>query len=367
MNIPSDFFDDLYNLNSIAWLCDILEEEDRGKAFGILIGISIGLGFTIGLPIGAVLSVPNPYLPVQVSLIISVVNWVVIILAPLDDTISMQTRNHRQSRKSDASAVTTTSKSIATSDSFASKCCSILKYRQFPPDFKSYLVENSMLGVIKVVQEASYRYDWIAVFFLDIAQQTLQLTFILYCVQVFEFTTAQAGIALAIVGITVAVVSPLFLTLFEEVSMVTLGSSVQLVAYVLLAIVGGGVGLNIVYGLGYLAIILLAFGGLWISSIQALILRQYPEERQGEVAGALGQVSLLAVFPAYPISLLFAYTIGSNALFYWPGITYALVSPLHAVRRHFILALDFSLYLFFSVGTGCCLYCVRSFHSLLCT
>lgn len=303
-----------YNV-CLAWLCDILAEEDRGKAFGLLIGISIGLGFTIGLPIGAVLSISDPFLPIKISIFLSVFNCVFIISLPVDDTLASKSR---QIARSD--------KPMMNIQNICSYNISFLRHRSLPDNISEYLIEHSIYGAFKIVNSAKCRQDWISFFFFQIAQQVLQLTFILFGIQVFLWTTSEAGIALAFVGITIAVVSPIFLGRYTEISMISLGSVLQCIGYVLLAICGAGVGLAVVDGLGYLSLFLLAFGGLWISSLQALILGHYSEERQGEAAGALGQVNVLAVLPAYPISLLFSYTISSSTLFNWPGIIYALAA-----------------------------------------
>lgn len=336
-----------YNV-CIAWLCDVLKKEDRGRAFGLLLGISIGLGFTVGLPVGAVLTIPDPYLPVQISLIVSAVNMLFLLLVPVDDTVCTQLREIEHQLDSGSNTSTNKSKTkyvtnpvvahtSSTSDSSQNKTqltssqwkmwpSGLLSHRELPVDINHYLIHNSLYGVLKVSMAGQCGYDWLTDFFLNIAQQVLQLSFITFGIQVFGWSTAVAGIALAFVGITVAIVSPLFLTRYDEMSMVTLGASVQSIGYLFLAIVGSNISaMGVVYALGYLAVALLAFGGLWISSLQALILRQYPENIQGEVAGALAQVNLLAVIPAYPISLLFSYMLSSAATIYWPGVIFALV------------------------------------------
>jgi len=103
-----------YNV-CLAWLCDLLievsvytvllnhesQQEDRGKAFGLLIGLSIGFGFTIGLPVGAVLCITDPYLPVRISIALSCINCVIIVALPLCDTIACKSRMLAQSDKPD--------------------------------------------------------------------------------------------------------------------------------------------------------------------------------------------------------------------------------------------------------------------------
>jgi hypothetical protein len=83
------------------------------------------------------------------------------------------------------------------------------------------------------------------------------------------------------VGITIAIASPLLLSRYIETSAVTLGAGAQLIAYTLLAVAGSGVSILAVDFIGYPALFLLAFGGLWISALQALVLSQYAEDRQG--------------------------------------------------------------------------------------
>ena len=40
---------------------------------------------------------------------------------------------------------------------------------------------------------------------------------------------------------------------------------------------------------------------------------------------------VLATVPAYPVGLLFAYTIRPGALFYWPGVAFTVAAMLHTV------------------------------------
>ena len=65
--------------------------------------------------------------------------------------------------------------------------------------------------------------------------------------------------------------------------------------------------------------------------MQSILTRQYDSDRQGECVGVLSQQGVLACVPAYPIGLLFSYTIKPNAIFHWPGIPFAAAAVFHAL------------------------------------
>ena len=72
-----------------AWVCDLVEDDGRGKALGFLLGASIGLSFMFGLPLGIGLSSAfSPSVALAASGFISLAGGVVVMLIPVCDTKS---------------------------------------------------------------------------------------------------------------------------------------------------------------------------------------------------------------------------------------------------------------------------------------
>jgi ABC-type proline/glycine betaine transport system permease subunit len=94
----------------------------------------------------------------------------------------------------------------------------------------------------------------------------------------------------------------------------------------MLAVAGSGIDSKTAMAIGVPGIFLISIGGFFISTMQALITAQYAKDRQGECSGVLSQLNLITTIPSYAIALLFSYTLSSDASFYWPGISYAMVS-----------------------------------------
>jgi uncharacterized membrane protein YjgN (DUF898 family) len=77
--------------------------------------------------------------------------------------------------------------------------------------------------------------------------------------------------------------------------------------------------------IGCPAIFLLACGGFFISTMQAILTSQYAKHRQGECSGVISQIGLITIIPSYGIALCFSYTLSSTASFFWPGISFGMV------------------------------------------
>lgn len=156
-------------------------------------------------------------------------------------------------------------------------------------------------------------------------RQVLVSIFINYTLEVFEWSTATSGITIALVGVTVAFTAPYFCARYTEACLYYFGLLIQCCAYIMLSVAGTGVGSKIAMSIGVPGIFLISIGGFFISTMQALITSQYAKDRQGECSGVISQLSLVTTIPSYGIALLFSYTLSSDALFYWPGISYAMV------------------------------------------
>ena len=167
--------------------------------------------------------------------------------------------------------------------------------------------------------------------------QVLISIYINYTLEVFEWTTATSGITLALVGVTVALTAPYFCARYTEACLYFFGLLVQCCAYIMLAVAGSGIDSKTAMAIGVPGIFLISIGGFFISTMQALITAQYAKDRQGECSGVISQLSLVTTIPSYGIGLLFSYTLSSDASFYWPGISYAMVRFLCPVKFYYNL------------------------------
>jgi MFS family permease len=146
-----------------------------------------------------------------------------------------------------------------------------------------------------------------------------------FCLEVFHWSTSVSGTTLVFIGLTIAFVAPYMTERYTQESLYCFGVLLQIVGYFMLSIAGTGLSPIIATIIGCPAVALVACGGFYLSTITALITSQYPKDRQGETTGLLSQLGLVAVIPAYGITVLFSYTQTSAALFYWPGISFGLV------------------------------------------
>lgn len=333
--------------------------KDRGKSLGANIGISVGLGFAFGIPLGAALvSTQGPDLPLYLAAFISLFVIAYVIFIPVCDTYSTslksstaisvvgQLDNDQQislkssSMSSSATSplhndeVTTNSFSIVTTvttapDRNIAAKVSRFTGRRMPSDWRKFFRENHAFSGFSLIKEAKFPLDWLSYFFSYIAQQVLIAIFINYSIEVFGWSTAVAGVVIALVGVTVAAVAPVVSKKYPDLPLFFWGVTIQMCAYSILAIAGTGIDKTIAMIIGCPAILLLAVGGFYISTMQSILTSQYANDRQGEVSGVISQVGQLSIIPGYPIALLFSYTQSSSALIYWPGVSYGLVSRLN--------------------------------------
>jgi len=285
-----------------AWLCDLLENSERGKSFGILAGFGFGFGFAIGLPMGGVIAQKvSTDAALWISTLLPACNAVLILFCNVPDTYGI---------------VDTAPTAEVAHRYKAHK-------RRFPPDFCRYLYEQNPLSAFHRMKMARLNpWDWGSYVFGEASFKIYQILLILFLQDILSLTQAQAGITLCLVGLLVAVICPLLLGRYTERPLFFNGLCVQLVAYALLSISGmpGAGGLR---NLTYPALFLWSLSVVWISAMQALLTMQYPTDVQGEVLGVIQQLGELCVVLAYPVGILFSYTLKSEASIKFPGIVWA--------------------------------------------
>jgi len=279
---------DVFYAVSVSYLSDICSEhltEERGKAIGIQTGLSVGMGFTIGVPVGAVLqelySIETPF---YLAIAVSFLAIICVLAIPFPDT-----------------------RGIVNND----------KARRFPVDWRAFLIEHSPLSGFGLIQKAASRLDWMTNYCGQVAQQLLQSVFLLFVQSALGYSPAQAGIAFACIGLSIAAFSPTLISRYEERGLISAGMAVQIGGYALLSLscLGGASKF-----LAFPSFLFLAAGSVWMSAMPSILTKQYLSVEYGAVTGVMAQQQVLAVLPAYPISLLFSYTLSQDSKLHWSGI-----------------------------------------------
>jgi len=282
-----------------AWLCDLLENRDRGKSFGILVGFGYGMGFAIGLPMGGVIAQKvSTNTALWISAILPCVNAVFILFCAVPDTYGIIDEGQLVRRHTTHA-------------------------RRLPPNLWKFLVQNNPLSAFALMKKADINvWDWGSYVFGQLSFKIYQTLLILFLQDIMALTQTEAGVVLCLVGLLVAVISPSLLTRYTERPLLFYGMSIQVAAYSMLSIAGIH-SAGKVRNLAYPALILWCFGMVWISAMQSLLTMQYQRDQQGEVLGVIQQLGEMCVMFAYPVGVLFSYTLKRNAELQWSGVIWA--------------------------------------------
>jgi hypothetical protein len=167
--------------------------------------------------------------------------------------------------------------------------------------------------------------DWVSYIFGQSAFKIFQNQLITFLQQAVGQSETASGVTLSLVGIGVGVFSPFLLGRYYERPMFFWGAAMQLLSFVLLAISGiqGSAASSNKHPLGFVAypaLFALTIGTVWVSAMQAILTTQYPTHMQGAVLGGVAQLGEMCVVFAYPIGILFSYTIQANTALPWPGV-----------------------------------------------
>jgi DHA1 family tetracycline resistance protein-like MFS transporter len=149
------------------------------------------------------------------------------------------------------------------------------------------------------------------------AMGALQTTFVLANQLRFNWDTQQNGLALALAGLGSAVVQGLLVRRiiphFGELRSALIGSSITIVAYLLIAFAPFG-------WVVLLGITIQAGGAITNPAVQGLVSAAVPADRQGETQGALSSIQgLVAIVSPLVAGTVFAHFTGPYALILLPG------------------------------------------------
>ena len=250
-----------------AYIADISPPEKRAANFGI-IGAAFGLGFIAGPALGGWLGENNLRLPFIVAAGLTFANWLYgYFILPE----SLQPEHRRPF-------------SLAHANPFNA----LAALRQHP----------IVLGLSGTF------------FCLNLAQFTLQSTWVLYTGYRFNWGPRAVGISLAVVGLMAALVQGglvrMLIPRLGERRAIVFGLSISVVNFLLYGIATQGWMLYAVLTVGSIA-------GIAGPAAQGLISRNVPPNQQGAIQGALTSIASLCGIIAPPIATgLFGYFISAR-------------------------------------------------------
>ena len=260
-----------------AYIADVSPPEKRAQNFG-LIGAAFGLGFIAGPAIGGLLGGYNLRLPFLFAAGLTLVNWLYGVFV-LPESLAPENRR-------------------AFSWARANPIGALKALRRFPVAWR-------LSGTI---------------FLLNVAQFSLQSTWVLYTDYRFQWTPFQVGMSLAVVGCMAAVVQGglvrRLVPRFGERKCIVFGLCIST-----LNMIGYGCATH-----GWMLYVILCVGSIAAvagPSAQGFISRSVPANEQGAVQGSISSLVSLGGIIAPPMATgLFGFFISPRAPVHLPGAAF---------------------------------------------
>lgn len=264
-----------------SYIADVTEPEDRGRAYG-MIGAAFGFGFVIGPGIGGLLGSIDVRLPFFVAAGIAACNFLYGAFV-LPESLDKENRRPFELRRANPFGA--------------------LKHFSKLPKVGWFIVAVGIYAISHAVFPATWswhgdiRYDW---------------------------SEAQIGFSLALVGIGSAVVQAMLAGRMTKTlgptKTATIGLSVTIISMFLFAAAGYG-------WMAYLVLIVSSLGGVAQPAMQQLMTGVTPKNAQGELQGALASVQSLMGVILGPLVMT-----GTLSYFSQPD------APIHFEGANFFLA-----------------------------
>jgi hypothetical protein len=280
----------------------LLQKKDRGFGFSIIYGFSFGFGFSVGLPLGGVIAEKvSVDAALWVSTLLPLCNVALVWFCCIPDTYGI---------------VEDTEPAVKVIQEYKTH------KRRLPPNIRSYLIKQNPLSAFHLIKEAKLNpWDWGSDVFANVSFKIYAAISLLFLQNVLNVTEAEAGITLSVIGLLVALFSPTLLHRYTERPLFFYGVLLQIVSYTMLSISGipGDKGLRFFV---YSGLFVWSVSIVWVSAMEAMLTLQYPNDIQGQVLGVAQQISELCVLIAYPINILFSFTIKSGTSIPFPGLAW---------------------------------------------
>jgi len=249
-----------------AYIADISAPEDRAKNFGIL-GAAFGLGFIIGPAIGGIFGEIDIRLPFYIAAGLTFVNFLVGLF-------------------------------------FVPESLHVDKRRTMEP--KKMIPGVSL---VKIGKYAGLAGLILALFFANIAGQTLPAIWSFFSIEMFDWSERDIGISLMVVGVLVSIVQGglvgTLVKTFGQTKVIIVGFSLWTIGMFLFAFAANSWML-------YAFLIPYALGGMAGPTLQGVLSNQVSESEQGNLQGALtSMISLTSIIGPFLTAL--------DAAYYFPG------------------------------------------------
>jgi DHA1 family tetracycline resistance protein-like MFS transporter len=262
-----------------AYIADVSPPEKRAENFGI-VGAAFGVGFIIGPVLGGVIGSFGPRVPFMVAGVLTLINWLYGFFV-LPESLAPENR------------------------------------RRFTWRAANPLASLGSLGRYPIVLSLTA-----TIICTNLAQQSLQSTWVLYTTYRFGWDAWQQGLSLALFGVMAAIIQGGLI----RVIMPRLGERRALVIGMLNSVVG-----FLLYGLAtqgwmmYAVMIGTALGAIAQPAAQGLISNSVGADEQGTIQGALvSLLSLTGIVAPIVATSLFSFFTAPQQEFKVPGAPFFL-------------------------------------------
>ena len=268
-----------------AYVTDTTPVEKRAQAFG-MVGAAFGGGFILGPVIGGLLGELGDRVPFYAAAGLALVNFCYGFFV-LGESLAAEKRRPFELRR-------------------ANPVGALIQLSKFP-----------------VVATLAFAY-----FLYMLGHNALPATWTYYTIEKFSWSESQIGFSLGVAGVFMILVQAGLIRL----AIPALGAFRAGVIGMFAMILGFcGYGLSQAGWQLYPAIAVAALSGFVAPSFQAIMTSRIPDNAQGELQGALSSItSLTSVLGPVVMTQLFAYFTGTQAPFYFPGISFIAAAVLTA-------------------------------------
>jgi MFS transporter, DHA1 family, tetracycline resistance protein len=257
-----------------AYIADVSPPEKRAHNFG-LIGAAFGFGFIAGPALGGLLGSLGLRVPFLAAAALALINWLYGLLI-LPESLPRENRRTFSWRR-------------------ANPAGSLLALKRFPV----------VLGLAATL------------LLMNLAYHVLHSTWVLYTGYRYQWSPAQVGMSLAVIGIMATLVQG---GLVRHIVPVLGERRALLVGLLINAVNFLGYGLATQGWMIYAILVVGSLGAISGPAVQALISKNVPVNEQGAIQGAVAGLSSLAGIIGPPIfTHLFGYFISPRAPFQLPG------------------------------------------------
>lgn len=282
---------------AMAYVADVSEPERRAQSFGVM-GAAFGLGFILGPTIGGLLGELGPRAPFFAAAALAALNFLYGVFVLPESLPPERRRNFEWKR--------------------ANPLGTFMAFRRYP-------------AVLTIAG---------AVFLWQLAHQVYPSTWSFFAKIRFEWTEAMIGASLAFVGVLMAFTQG-FLTgkivpRIGEYRAVILGVLSGATSMAMLAVTTTTL-------FAYVAMLAGVLQGLAYPSMNAIMSKQAPPDRQGELQGGVSSMmSLTTIIGPIMMTQTLGRFSGAGAPVYFPGAAFALAVLLALLSLMIVLRIDAS-------------------------